>query len=511
MAAFHTLPHPPAVSQIPRHGVLTVYGYGIRVAMQNGHLAIEDGIGAERRKFRLARVGHGLRRLVLIGSDGFVTLEALRWISQIGASFVMLDRRGKVITVCGPNAPSEARLRRAQALALGNGTALRISKELISRKLDGQAAVARDLLHNPAAADAIARYRAKLPEAETNDRINLIEAQAAKLYWQAWSGMPVRWPRKDEQRVPEHWKHFGSRISPLTHSPRLATNPPNAILNLLYSILEAESRLAAAAMGLDPGLGLLHMDTANRDSLACDLQEPIRASVDAFLLNWIQNEFLSKADFFEDRNGNCRLSSALAVKLCETAATWRKMVAPVAEYVAKELWNTSGKAASLRSQQQMPTRLTQSRKRQAKGSTCPALQPAPRPQHVCRACGQPISTKHEYCGNCAVSVWREGMTTASKVGRIAAQSPEARARRSETKRRHDAARRSWQPSDNPAWLNEETYKKKIEPRLVRIAVPAISSALGVSEPYAADIRAGKRRPHPRHWEALARLARVAES
>jgi hypothetical protein len=26
------------------------------------------------------------------------------------------------------------------------------------------------------------------------------------------------------------------------------------------------------------------------------------------------------------------------------------------------------------------------------------------------------------------------------------------------------------------------------------------------EPYAADIRAGRRRPHPRHWEALAKLA-----
>jgi hypothetical protein len=32
--------------------------------------------------------------------------------------------------------------------------------------------------------------------------------------------------------------------------------------------------------------------------------------------------------------------------------------------------------------------------------------------------------------------------------------------------------------------------------------------LGVSEPYAADIRNGRHRPHPRHWEALARLAGV---
>jgi len=42
--------------------------------------------------------------------------------------------------------------------------------------------------------------------------------------------------------------------------------------------------------------------------------------------------------------------------------------------------------------------------------------------------------------------------------------------------------------------------RKIQPRLAEVTVPAISTALGVSGPYATDIRAGKRRPHPRHWE-----------
>jgi len=70
MAATQTLSCSPAIPQVPKHGVLTLYGFGIRVSMQSGHLCIEDGIGPERRKFRLPRVGHGLRRLVLIGNDG---------------------------------------------------------------------------------------------------------------------------------------------------------------------------------------------------------------------------------------------------------------------------------------------------------------------------------------------------------------------------------------------------------------------------------------------------------
>ena len=86
MAASHTLSHSCAIPQISRHGILTLYGYGIRVTMQAGHLQIEDGIGPERRKCRLPRVGHGLKRLVCYdpagsyknntrGSGGILTKE----------------------------------------------------------------------------------------------------------------------------------------------------------------------------------------------------------------------------------------------------------------------------------------------------------------------------------------------------------------------------------------------------------------------------------------------------
>lgn len=58
--------------------------------------------------------------------------------------------------------------------------------------------------------------------------------------------------------------------------------------------LESESRLAAAALGLDPGIGVLHVDTPARDSLACNLMEVVRPQVDAFLLDWITREPLKR-------------------------------------------------------------------------------------------------------------------------------------------------------------------------------------------------------------------------
>jgi len=495
-------------SVVPRHGVLVLNGYGIRVQVNAGHLLLHDGIADERRTIRLPRVNHGLKRLVMIGSDGFIALEALRWISDVGAAFVMLDRRGKVLAVTGPVAPSDARLRRGQALALSNGVALKISKELISQKLAGQATLVREMLCDSDTSATIERFRAELPNIDAIESVRLIEAQAAKAYWQAWSDVPIHWPRKDEKRVPEHWKRFGSRISPLTHSPRLAANPPNALLNFLYSVLESEARLAASAMGLDPGMGCLHVDTPNRDSLACDLMEVCRPKVDAFVLNWLQSEPLRKSDFWEDRNGNCRLVSALAIRLSETSDTWRKLVAPVAEHVARELWSSISRPASTLALRPIATRLTQRTKREVKGSDVPLVK-VPKPERVCYGCGKAIQGTSINCAECDRDIATKRLVEVARAGRVAGHTPEAIAKEAATHRKHAQARAAWNPAMQPEWLTEEVFSEKIQPALAKASATAIAKRIGVSRWYAGRIREGYR-PHPRHWQALAKLVNLSK-
>jgi CRISPR-associated endonuclease Cas1 len=435
-----------------------------------------------------------------------VSLAALRWLADQDAAFVMLDRDGSVLATTGPLRPSDARLRRAQGLAIQSGAALQITRELIRQKLAGQEQNARTKLLDSATADTIARFRAEVASAESIATVRLLESQGASAYWSAWRTLPINFPRNDLHRVPDHWRVFGARISPLTGSPRLAANPVNSILNYLYALLESEARLAAAALGLDPGLGVLHVDTPNRDSLALDLMEPVRPQVDAFLLDWITRETLRREWFFEQRDGNCRLMGSFAVRLSETAQAWGRAVAPFAEWVARSLWSKTSKSTS-----ECPpaTRLTQRRRREAKGSRSLPMNRAPQPQSICRICGTPVARGQRYCAVCVRTVSKENLVEVAQAGRMAAQSPEAQARRAATKRRHDAARRGWLPSSLPAWLNKKKYEQEIQPGLAGITYAAIASALGVSEPYAADIRAGRRRPHPRHWQALAKLVDIS--
>lgn len=139
---------------------------------------------------------------MVIGSDGFVSLAALRWLADQKASFAMLERDGSVLATTGPVRPSDARLRRAQALSHSSGAALRIARELIRQKLVGQEQVARYKLLDVATADKIAQFKAEIPTADSIATIRLIESQAALAYWSAWRNLPINFPKTISDAFP---------------------------------------------------------------------------------------------------------------------------------------------------------------------------------------------------------------------------------------------------------------------------------------------------------------------
>jgi hypothetical protein len=332
--------------------------------------------------------------------------------------------------------------------------------------------------------------------------VRWIESRVAALYWGAWRSLPITFARKDSTRLADHWLRFGSRCSPLTGGPRLSVNPANTLLNFTFAVAASECRLALVACGLDPGLGLLHTDTANRDSLALDIIEPIRPAIEAWILEWLTREPLRRADFFETANGNCRLNSALCSKLCETAPTWGRLAAPWAEYVARSLWG--GRSSRKTPGQEFKTPLTQENRREAKQASAQKAR-MPKPEHRCSGCGKRIRPQYDQCIRCAAPTYKRNL----EAGRRTAHTAESRAKRSNANKLQAERIKQWNPAELPEWLTREFYISTIRPALNRVSKARIQAELDVSEPHAIYIQRGERIPHARHWQTLAKLAHLS--
>lgn len=509
----------PTTAATPRNGVLVLSGYGVRVAVERGHLAVSDGRGKERRQGRFSRADRSLRRVVVLGHTGAVTFEALRWLRDVRCSFAQIDADGEVITAFGPDGLDDARLRRAQALAPYSGVGPVIARDLLRRKLAGQAAVLDRWL--PESAAEAARYirgliRA-LEAAEEREGLMLIEADAANVYWEGWAGVAVRWATKDAASVPDHWTAFGSRLSPLSGRSQRAADPVNALLNYAYAILEAETRIALLAVGLDPGMGVLHADQRARDSLALDAMEPVRADMDDWVLGQLATRTFSRRDFWETRDGQARLMAPFAKVVGELVGPLAaSRIAPVAERIARAMMD----AAPNGERTAMPTPLTKANRIESR----PAARGGKRPQPAvaaslpaaCRECGVVLPRRGQsYCPECIPNpsevLGRLGMARLAQMrseGRDPAHGGEAGRLRAEKRTERAAANREWQREHGGDQTDPESFRREILPKLAGVSQRAMMERTGLGRAWCQRIRLGRAVPHRRHWDALRALAEV---
>jgi CRISPR-associated endonuclease Cas1 len=502
------------ISLKPKVGILVLSGYGLRVAVERGHLVVNDGIGHQRRGGRLHRATAGLKRLVVLGHSGTISFEALRWLHDIGASFVQLDADGTVIVASGPSGLDDARLRRAQALAATNGVGIALARELLERKLAGQAEVLTRLPESEPTITVIEDALQELPHAGTPARLRSIEAQAAAAYWSAWAPVTIQFAKRDQLRIPAHWRIFGTRSSPISGATRSASNPINALLNYIYAILETEVQVAILAIGLDPGMGVLHADLKSRDSFVFDVIEPLRQVVDGYVLALLEERTFASREFFETRQGVCRLMPPLPQALAEMAPRLAKLAAPVVEQVAQRLSRGQGSAAQPLT---VPTLLTQSNRSAgrdrvrtaAKRSAAPLKLEAPA---ACRECGVILEDPtRAYCGNCLPSYALEAVATFSASGRVKLAALRASGtdpshggevamkRGAKTsQRKHELA--AWEAENGGADVNDALFTTEILPTLQDLSLSTIASATGLSHQYCSLVRRGLKVPHRRHWE-----------
>jgi|HubBroStandDraft_2_1064218.scaffolds.fasta_scaffold02902_7 CRISPR-associated endonuclease Cas1 len=505
-----------------RSGIVTLSGYGIKVAVDRRHLAVSDGIGRQRRAGRFAKATSRIKRFIVIAQTGFVTLEALRWLHDAKAAFIQLDHDGSILTA-SIGGLDDARLRRAQALIVHTEHRLPIARELLEAKIKGQLAILDSFGLD--GANGVCGALTRLDCADRIDRVLIAEAQAAEAYWDAWADVPMTFAQRD--RVPDHWRTFGARRSPLTLAPRNAANPLNACLNLLYRLLEVETRIALIARGIDPSLGIFHCDEANRSSLAADVMEAVRPHVDAFVLNLARTRTFSAKDFAETREGACRLASPLAQELAPTMATWAKLVAPYAEAVARHVAGLAKSGLGM----EAPIRTAAGDRARVKVRLRPIVAPVT-PKAVrsvpiataanaCRNCGAKLTIrKRLFCDQCLLDRREEAQRTvtpgfrAAGPAKIAAMraaghdpttSREAQRRRAATASKQRKAVAAWRDDGS---LDRVDFRREILPKLQCLPVRVIAEAMGSSISHGSKVRSGLLVPHKRHWKALLATVRA---
>jgi CRISPR-associated endonuclease Cas1 len=489
-------------------GVCVADGFGVRVVVQRGALEVHDGVGPHRRSRRYDRATHGLRRLVVLNAAGVVSLDALRWCHAVGVGVLVLGPDGTAQLASTPRMTDDARLRRTQALAPFEPYGIDIARWLMSRKIMGQGRLVLRRFGDTVTAETIGDLARAVESAAAIEELRQLEANAAALYFGAWSGRAECAPTfaaKDRRRIPPHWSRYEGRRSVLASaaSNRKAERPVNAMLNYLYSLVEAEAILACQAVGLDPGLGIVHADAKGRQSLALDVMEPVRPEVDDFVLDMVERRTFRKAEFTETSDGHVRLLAPLTHELAETMPTWARSLGPIAEHVAhvlgKAMTGTYSAATPLtRNRTRTAQAVVKARKAsaQAAATSSTSLQKPTStnalPLWTCPECGGAVSNpRHVRCQAC--------------IAADPAQAPEIRGRRGAAIAARKRALSDWDKANPDLVYDPELFRREILPRLVTVKLMDIAEAAGCCKASASDIRRGKWTPHVSSWGALADL------
>ena len=503
--------------------VVVADGFGCRVTVEHGALRVQDGEGSHRRDRTFGKVASPVR--LVVAGTGIVTTEALSWCRAQGTAVVVL-RAGDVLLGASPPGRDDARLRRQQALAGidGSSVGLGIVQSLLTEKLRCQAANLATIFSDEDTTSTVLELAGGIEVAGSVDEARQLEAVAAAAYFATWAGHPataVGFVAKDRRRVPPHWRVFDSRRSAITgaaNTNRLAERPLNALLNYCYRLAEIEARFACVRLGLDPGLGCLHLDAAGRDSLALDLIEPVRPEVDRFVLELVAERTFAKRTFVERSDGHVRIAAPLAHELAATMPTWRRAVAPFAEAVAHAFADavagkttkttplTARKATAASAEVRRRKVQAALVKAQADAGLHRAAQPvrrrrAPAPAVAagalarCLTCGGQLGRpRHVRCEAC----WeRQG----------GAQSREARRRRGRSIAMARSELDRWRAEHPHASARPEDFAA-IRAGLGSVTLAAIMAATGCSKATASGWRSGRHVPPLARWEILAKLADV---
>jgi len=242
-----------------------------------------------------------LERLV-IRAETTLSSGAVGALAEAGcATLILSGRRGRRMAVIQGRAHNDAALRVAHYASTQDAAwRLSWSRCFVGAKLTRQerfleqALAARPDLRKPIskALRTLRSVRVRAAsDGENVDTLRGLEGAAQAAYFRAYITL------------------FAPSLRFRNRNRRPPRDPVNSCLSLAYTLVHFEAARAAHAAGLDPFLGFFHEIAFGRESLACDLIEPIRPLVDVWIWHLFRSRVLRPEHFTCDK-GSCLLQKA---------------------------------------------------------------------------------------------------------------------------------------------------------------------------------------------------------
>jgi CRISPR-associated protein Cas1 len=230
---------------------------------------------------------------VLIFGNVQFTTQAVHELFQHGIDMALLTRTGRLVGKITPPAGKNVELRITQFTKhMDEGFRLALGKTIVEGKITNCLNVMRSFSYNHPERDLTERIESirsltgAISKAPTIDSLMGSEGSTARTYFEGFGKM-----------ILGDFVFEGRRKHP-------APDPVNALLSFGYTLIFNEILGLLEGIGFDPYVGFLHAIEYGRASLASDLLEEFRASVDRFTLSLMNNRVLKSEDFYKNPKGD---------------------------------------------------------------------------------------------------------------------------------------------------------------------------------------------------------------
>lgn len=234
-------------------------------------------------------------RLVIRGNANFST-SLLGILANYGIGILVLSGRNNRYLASFVGRPHNDVTRRLGQFEIYSNTDERLSwsRRLITSKIQAQLRLLskarnqrpdkhRELTKGINALQAALDSASSPTELTSIPQLLGIEGNAARQYYAGFSSL------------------FADSLKFKNRNRRPPRDPVNSCLSLGYTLLHHEVVLACYGAGLDPMLGICHKPKYGRESLACDIAEPIRPSIDEWVWDQFRSRTLTTSCFTTDK------------------------------------------------------------------------------------------------------------------------------------------------------------------------------------------------------------------